>query len=128
MRLPRLRFSVQGLMVVVAVVAALLGLYLLKQRRDRYLNRVMVWRSAEESILKLAQSVDRRIVQFDGEVKREQAATPRSLQIAAMARELQDFAAGVRSKGEQAASIRRKYERAARYPWLPVSPDPPEPG
>jgi hypothetical protein len=25
------------------------------------------------------------------------------------------------------AALRRKYCRAARYPWLPVSPDPPEP-
>jgi hypothetical protein len=25
------------------------------------------------------------------------------------------------------ARMRRKYERAARYPWLPVEPDPPEP-
>ena len=25
------------------------------------------------------------------------------------------------------AALRRKYERAARYPWLPVPPDPPEP-
>ena len=24
-------------------------------------------------------------------------------------------------------AMRRKYERAARYPWLPVEPDPPEP-
>lgn len=24
-------------------------------------------------------------------------------------------------------AMRRKYERAARYPWLPVAPDPPEP-
>lgn len=24
-------------------------------------------------------------------------------------------------------SLRGKYERAARYPWLPVAPDPPEP-
>jgi hypothetical protein len=24
-------------------------------------------------------------------------------------------------------SKRRKYERAARYPWLPIEPDPPEP-
>jgi hypothetical protein len=24
-------------------------------------------------------------------------------------------------------SMARKYERAARYPWLPVEPDPPEP-
>ena len=25
------------------------------------------------------------------------------------------------------AALRRKYKRGARYPWLPVSPDPPEP-
>jgi hypothetical protein len=25
------------------------------------------------------------------------------------------------------ASLARKYEHAARYPWLPVEPDPPEP-
>jgi hypothetical protein len=25
------------------------------------------------------------------------------------------------------SALRRKYERAARYPWLPVSPDPPDP-
>jgi hypothetical protein len=25
------------------------------------------------------------------------------------------------------AKLRKKYERAARYPWLPVEPDPPEP-
>lgn len=25
------------------------------------------------------------------------------------------------------AQLRRKYRRAARYPWLPVAPDPPEP-
>jgi hypothetical protein len=35
------------------------------------------------------------------------------------------------SKGERMAAyytlLRVKYERAARYPWLPVAPDPPEP-
>ncbi len=34
-------------------------------------------------------------------------------------------------KGERMAMhydlLRLKYERAARYPWLPVAPDPPEP-
>jgi hypothetical protein len=25
------------------------------------------------------------------------------------------------------AALRRKYERAARHPWLPVEPDPPTP-
>lgn len=28
---------------------------------------------------------------------------------------------------ESYARLRRKYEHAARYPWLPVAPDPPEP-
>jgi hypothetical protein len=34
-------------------------------------------------------------------------------------------------RGEEAAErealLKRKYERAARYPWLPVAPDLPEP-
>ncbi len=28
---------------------------------------------------------------------------------------------------EREDELARKYERAARYPWLPVEPDPPEP-
>jgi hypothetical protein len=31
------------------------------------------------------------------------------------------------SKAEYHDSLAIKYERAARYPWLPVLPDPPEP-
>jgi hypothetical protein len=30
-------------------------------------------------------------------------------------------------QGEWHWAMKRKYERAARYPWLPVAPDPPEP-
>jgi hypothetical protein len=26
------------------------------------------------------------------------------------------------------SEMAEKYKRAARYPWMPVSPDPPEPG
>jgi hypothetical protein len=32
-----------------------------------------------------------------------------------------------RIKRDYYAALRIKYERAARYPWLPVAPDPPEP-
>jgi hypothetical protein len=31
------------------------------------------------------------------------------------------------TEAERFAALARKYERAARYPWLPVEPDPPEP-
>ena len=30
-------------------------------------------------------------------------------------------------RADHHASLARKYEHAARYPWLPVEPDPPEP-
>jgi hypothetical protein len=29
--------------------------------------------------------------------------------------------------GAHRRMLQRKYERAARYPWLPVEPDPPQP-
>jgi hypothetical protein len=40
-----------------------------------------------------------------------------------------DSAIGFISRGKIAwhGEMQAKYERAARYPWLPVSPDPPEP-
>ena len=32
-----------------------------------------------------------------------------------------------RPRADYHGTMRRKYERAARYPWLAVAPDPPEP-
>jgi hypothetical protein len=38
-----------------------------------------------------------------------------------------EAAADCATKAARCAALARKYERAARYPWLPVEPDPPEP-
>jgi hypothetical protein len=38
-----------------------------------------------------------------------------------------EWSAGHRARASYHARLRRKYERAARYPWLPVPADPPEP-
>jgi hypothetical protein len=35
--------------------------------------------------------------------------------------------ARMKAEASYYARLRAKYERAARYPWLPVEPDPPEP-
>jgi hypothetical protein len=61
----------------------------------------------------------------------------RSERFARIARELEyppgfDFATVLRLSKSDPRDTRRcqmglKYERAARYPWLPVDPDPPEP-
>ncbi len=32
-----------------------------------------------------------------------------------------------KQRAEFYSRLREKYDRAARYPWLPVAPDPPEP-
>ena len=37
------------------------------------------------------------------------------------------FSADAAEKAAYDAALARKYQRAARYPWLPVEPDPPQP-
>jgi hypothetical protein len=42
-------------------------------------------------------------------------------------RRLSEVAARSRRLADHHAALKRKYERAARYPWLTIEPDPPEP-
>ena len=103
MRIPRVRFTVRGMMVAVAVFALLSASGQLRERyeglRDRY-ELMGVMHAAHE------------ILERDGGV---------------------DVFSGfglVKPNAQRAAyhaEMRRKYERAARSPWLPVEPDPPEP-
>src|SRR4051812_43881044 len=71
-------------------------------------------------------------------VYREQVARHRALETSS--RRIAGYATGLQRLGleprarpgpgrrtEYHAAMRRKYERAARYPWLPVPPDPPPP-
>ena len=41
--------------------------------------------------------------------------------------EMFEFARAQRASAHYHGQMRRKYERAARYPWLTVAPDPPVP-
>jgi hypothetical protein len=96
MKLPRLRFTVRRLIIVVAVFA------------------VVVW-----------------IIRLRG-LSREYA-------LLATAAHWDRFAASEYSPRDEAGAVRKvrriqhyrrlaeKYDFAARYPWLPVAPDPPEP-
>jgi hypothetical protein len=49
----------------------------------------------------------------------------RGAQYAGMSREAREQA---RKQNEYYLQLNKKYVRAARYPWLPVDPDPPMPG
>jgi hypothetical protein len=43
------------------------------------------------------------------------------------AAEIREYVAKLARKAAHYSSLKRKYEHAARYPWLSVAPDPPEP-
>src|SRR4051794_11049283 len=111
MRPPRVRFTVRRLMVAVAVVAVCMGLLTMRQRaatrRARALSHaakaderrvvVAVWRRGNVRLINITRE------QAEADVGRcERAATYHE-------------------------AMRRKWEEAARHPWLAVEPDPPEP-
>jgi len=98
--MPRLRFTVRWLMVVVAMHAVILG--------------VLFW--ARERQLRF----DRLHRFFVEQERREMAAlSPPPLK--------GGLTIHMTAKGRWNHNQALKYKRAARNPWLPVAPDPPEP-
>lgn len=98
MLLPRPRFSLRWLMVAVAVAGVLIHT---ERRRQLFLGRVRE--------IELAQYIHE-------DRNHDEAGTWTGSDLARWLRKQSHYDA-----------LKVKYERAARYPWLPVVPDPPEP-
>ena len=102
-------------MVAVAAIGLMIGGgVLLKQRRDYFRS--------------LAQSHQKEV---DSSTARGKALKSRFGRTSGMTTEeimhLHGDYDRMMDRADHHASLARKYERAARYPWLPVEPDPPEP-
>jgi hypothetical protein len=114
MRLPRVRFTVRRLMMVVAVAVALMaawvGLARLRLLSADYRARAEQYAGIEETLGRIVASHG-----ADAPVDISPGPGLRSRRFTAQA------------VAEHEAALCRKYERAARYPWLPVPPDPLEP-
>jgi hypothetical protein len=112
MRRPRVRFTVRRLMIAVAVAACLMaawvGVARLRRLSSDYRVRTEQHAGIEETL--------RRIVASDGANAPVDVSPGPGLPS-------RRFTAG--AVAEHEAALRRKYERASRYPWLPVEPDPP---
>lgn len=151
MRLPRVRFTVGRLMVLVAIVGAYLAGYqtaegrrlskLYQQRADRHAGeeadlkrRAAFCRREQERNEQIADDAMRTFDVNPFRAKDEPVPTTRSDRAIAYGniwlRRARDF------RGEREAyeallayhsALARKYEFAAMYPWWPVSEDPPEP-
>ncbi len=98
MRRRSVRMTLRGMMVAVAIVAVVLGVGLIKKRRDECLKRLMFWSGWEHKYTARAQA---RTSGRPGNAEQER---------------LDHFRA-----------MRRKWEWAASHPWESVEPDPPRP-
>jgi hypothetical protein len=108
--MPLPRMSTRRWMIAVAVVAIALGLDRLYERRQRALAMARYHRSKERE-----QRLALVLPQYHAYLA---TLNPESAQSILRGRERQ-----LKWHGE----LRRVYERAARYPWLLVAPDPPGP-
>jgi hypothetical protein len=142
MRLPRIRFTVRQIMIVVAIAAVALGANDLRLRWNRYhaLRSEHEWKS--RSCLSLAERHAATAALNEREAQRLRAAilsgqypvrsaaegvgqiASNTAAAAAIERSAEEK---LRARARFHDALRLKYERAARYPWLAVGPDPPEP-
>jgi hypothetical protein len=144
MRMPRIRFTVRGIMVVVALVAVGIGgviwgmrLEPLAQRyRDLAKSHAEDERSSSEmaeQMEKLARNSDRELHKLETLANTSENAEIR-LSYRGAIRSARDslwrekhFADVAKRRAIYHGILRGKYARAARYPWLPVAADLPVP-
>jgi hypothetical protein len=118
MRLPRVRLTVRWLMVAVAIVALVAWLAPVRRQQESYAARAAIYRRYAQSFR--AKYEGRSNVVFSHPFLRDGWCNDSGPDIAATP-ELQ------REWAEYCERLASKYERAARYPWLPVPSDPPPP-
>jgi hypothetical protein len=118
MPLPRVRFTVRRMMIVVAIAAIAVWLPVILTRRAKY------HRLAREFDTKV--TVARALGPHGGV-----HANAVAIRVANVYVLRQEPGSGpfdcVGAHSDYYAAMKAKYERAARYPFLPVAPDPPEP-
>jgi hypothetical protein len=119
MRLARVRFTLRWLLIVIGFLAVLMAAGLEAARATR--------RAREYRQLAVAHAAFRDLSRAEAEEYRyalvhKAAADNRS------GTDLLRWEAHERALARYYDAMAAKYHRAARFPWLPVGPDPPPPG
>jgi hypothetical protein len=126
------RFRLRTLLIAVAVVATVMGL---QRRRADFLGRAEQHGRMELHRHAQARGLGGAILPrpmfealMDSDDLRSGCgwANYRGVRFEGKER-LSTLGAALEQMAAHHAALRRKYERAARYPWLPVAPDPPPP-
>jgi hypothetical protein len=142
-RIPRVRFTVRRLMIVVVIVAGLLWGLKMRRLSVSYSEQAATHASEQkfwDSGVSLSNVEIARRTSHLAEL-REKANRDRAEGFPEVANNFErlieleshmlnyylEDARIRKSHRDESARLNRKYYRAARYPWLSVEPDPPEP-
>ncbi len=114
MRLPHM--TTRRWIIVVAVIGLMIG------------GAVQLERRRSDYFLSLAQSHQKEVASSKtrGEALKSRFGGTPGMTLEEIMRLHRDYDL-MMDRADHHTSLARKYEQAARYPWLPVGPDPPEP-
>jgi hypothetical protein len=147
MWLPRVRFTVRRMMVVVAVVAMLLFSGIMLRRRSellekaeecqtQYENHWSTWREFSDAAdwnrdrlnrLMRGKFSDHRDLDPERYLGSDLSLPELIDKMRRRCEGYEEYAAGEAKSVSHFARLRAKYRKAAARPWSPVEPDPPEP-
>ncbi len=127
MRLPRVRLTVWRMMVATAVIAIVLATWVEEERMRR--RRVFyTTQAASVALLEANCKANQDRIAYMLSCVEQQRPTEKSAEVReTMIRSLRSDLSGMTAEVKYCARMRRKWEHAAAYPWLPVEPDPPRP-
>jgi hypothetical protein len=134
MRRPRMRFTVRRMMVVVAAFGVVLGGWLEVSR----LARVSTARRRDAASYAASEALARKFARQSSRFAQELLGVARSSRPSAVQSDFsqrleleasiaEESAARSQRNADHWAMMKKKYERAARFPWSSVGPDPPPP-
>jgi hypothetical protein len=122
MRIPRMRYTMKRMMLAVAVLALIMGGLRIVWLRDGYRKAAAYYASLEK-----LHRESRRFVEDGGRAEEELALAFGEKVSGEDKKQQSTEVRGWQRLSDYCAALRRKYERAAARPWIPVDPDPPPP-
>ncbi len=133
MRLPRM--TIRRWMIIVLLIGVMTGGIVgglrLKRCQEHFGSLVERYAAVERECLKVTRMNDEQIksvTRLLDSFEKNPLTGPAILErTRSMLRESQDRQAAWAQKLAYYVRLKHKYEYAARHPWLPVEPDPPEP-
>jgi hypothetical protein len=133
MSLPRFRFTIRWMMVAVAIVGLAMGIVQFRRIAAAHVMRAESHAQQEAVICERLATVSEEFLDDQYHLTSVTSGTTTSDRPNVFGFVTSGFPDGFRTLegwrdlAKWHNALNQKYARSARYPWLPVAPDPPEP-